>query len=143
MVNTLFYTPMVYNSINTAAFPVLCGFQFYNSGKSEPPALKMDILKSQLKLTKEETTGLLAADPFGLIVWGRTMRTERDAMSFAARTELININNPTMGVYYMRDWRIRRVYTMGVYYRVHTMGVYHCPPSPYFNAFRIADSKKS
>ncbi len=53
--------------------------------------------------------------------------------------------------YYMRDWRIwrvftigvyyrvytmgvyYRVYTMGVYYRVYTMGVYHCPPSPYFN----------
>ncbi len=48
----------------------------------------------------------------------------------------------TMGAYYMRDWRIRRVftivvyyrlYTMGVYYRVYTMGFYHCPPSPYFN----------
>jgi hypothetical protein len=93
----------------------------------------MDILKSQLTLTKEEITGLLAADPFGLIVWGRTMRTERDAMSFAVYTELININNPTMGVYYVRDWRIRRLFTIGVYHRVYTMGVYDYPPSPYFN----------
>jgi hypothetical protein len=30
-----------------------------------------------------------------------------------------------MGVYYKRDWRIRRVYTMGVYYRVYTMGAYY------------------
>jgi hypothetical protein len=52
-----------------------------------------------------------------------------------------------MGVYYMRDWRIRRVFTigvyyrgfiMGVYYRVYTMGVYHCPPSPYFNRNIVA-----
>jgi hypothetical protein len=69
----------------------------------------MDILKSHLTLTKEETAGLLAADPFGLIVWGRTMRVERDAMSFAVHTELININNPTMGVY-------------------------HCPPSPFLTS---------
>jgi hypothetical protein len=60
----------------------------------------MDLLKSQLTLTKEETTGLLVADYFGLIVWDTTMRTERDAMSFAVHTELININNPTMGVYH-------------------------------------------
>jgi hypothetical protein len=73
----------------------------------------MDLLKSQLTLTKEETAGLLAADPFGLIVWGRTMRTEWDAISFAVYTELININNPTMG-----GW-------------VYTMGAYHCPPSPF------------
>ncbi len=52
-----------------------------------------------------------------------------------------------MGVYYMRDWRIQRVftigvyykvYTMGVYYRVYTMSVYHCPPSPYFNQYCYA-----
>jgi hypothetical protein len=107
-------------------------------------------IKSQLTLTKEETAGLLAADPFGLIVWGRTMRTERDAMSFAVYTELININNPTMvgwvftmGVYYMRDWRIWRVFTIGVYYRVYTMGVYHCPPSAYFNRNRYIFSPVS
>ncbi len=30
-----------------------------------------------------------------------------------------------IGVYYTRDWFIRRVYTMGAYYRVFTTGVYH------------------
>jgi hypothetical protein len=46
-----------------------------------------------------------------------------------------------MGVFPIRDWRIRWVFTIGVYYRVYiigvyhatfSMGVYHCPPSPYF-----------
>jgi hypothetical protein len=39
----------------------------------------------------------------------------------------------TMGVFPMRDWRIRWVFTIGVYHATFSMGVYHCPPSPYFN----------
>jgi hypothetical protein len=85
----------------------------------------MDLLKTQLTLTKEETAGLLAADPFGLIVWGKPMRTERDAMSFAVHTELINGNNPTMGVYHGCLLYARLANSAGVYHRCFPQDVYH------------------
>ncbi len=86
----------------------------------------MDILKLQLTLSKEETTCLLATDPFGLIVWGRTMRTERDAMSFAVPQSIFN---PTMGVYDGCLLYARLTNSAGVYHGCLLQGVYHrCLP---------------
>jgi hypothetical protein len=34
------------------------------------------------------------ANPFGLIYWGRVLFTEKDALSFAVHTGLINIKDP-------------------------------------------------
>ncbi len=61
------------------------------------------------------------------------MRTERDAMSFAVHTELININNPTMGVYHGCLLYARLANSTGVYHRCLLQGVYHgcLPLSPF------------
>jgi hypothetical protein len=54
--------------------------------------------KLELSVTEAETKTLLLTNPFGLIYWGRVLRTEKDASSFAVHTGLINLKDPNICV---------------------------------------------
>jgi transposase-like protein len=49
--------------------------------------------KLDLSITEAESNALLTANPFGLIHWGRVLNSEKDALSFAVHTGLINLSN--------------------------------------------------
>ncbi len=47
--------------------------------------------KLELSLTKAEINALLNASPFGLINWGRVLKSEKDALLFSVHTEAFEI----------------------------------------------------